>query len=53
MDRTVTRSKGLNQDLDNLIDCDRCKFELVESIPEGLVYNSTVENLRTHDAWLR
>ena len=33
--------------------CDRCKIELVESIPEGLVYNSTIDNLRTHDAWLR
>lgn len=26
-------------------------MRLVESIPEGLVYNSTIANLQTHEAW--
>ena len=30
-----------------------CQVELVESIPEGLTYNSSVTTLRTHDAWNR
>ena len=25
-----------------------CKLRIVESIPEGLVYNSTVENMSTY-----
>lgn len=35
-------------------DCyDECKVELVESIPQGLVFNSTVTHLTTFKAWQR
>ena len=27
--------------------CDRCKLELVETVTEGLVYNSSIDNLRS------
>ena len=30
---------------------DQCKVELVESIPEGLTFNSSIEHVRTHEAW--
>ena len=30
-----------------------CSVKLVESIPEGLVFNSTVKHLSTHAAWSR
>lgn len=30
---------------------DTCRVQLVESIPEGLVFNSSVEHLSTHAAW--
>ena len=29
----------------------RCQVELVESIPEGLTFNSSIEHLRTHEVW--
>jgi phospholipase D3/4 len=32
---------------------DSCRVQLVESIPEGLVFNSSVEHLGTHAAWSR
>ena len=30
---------------------DTCKVELVESIPDGLVFNSTVNHTSTYSAW--
>jgi len=30
---------------------DKCKFELVESIPEGLTFNSTINHTSTYSAW--
>ena len=30
---------------------DTCNIQLVESIPEGLMFNSSIKSLRTHDAW--
>ncbi|CAG7835664.1 unnamed protein product [Allacma fusca] len=30
-----------------------CKLSLVESIPEGLVFNETLPHMQTHDAWVR
>ena len=30
---------------------DTCKVELVESIPEGLIFNSTVNHTSTYSAW--
>ena len=29
--------------------CETCQIQIVESIPEGLVYNSTIDHLRTYD----
>ena len=35
-------------------DCsDQCNIELVESIPEGLVFNSTVSHPSTYSAWMK
>ena len=35
-------------------DCsDQCNVELVESIPEGLVFNSTVGHPSTYSAWMK
>ena len=35
-------------------DCsDHCNVELVESIPEGLVFNSTVSHPSTYSAWMK
>ena len=30
---------------------DQCSIQLVESIPEGLVYNSSVTHMKTYEAW--
>eukprot|EP00094_Tigriopus_californicus_P006032 TCALIF_05810-PB protein Name:"Similar to PLD3 Phospholipase D3 (Pongo abelii)" AED:0.45 eAED:0.45 QI:0/0.71/0.62/0.87/0.28/0.25/8/155/491 len=35
----------------DVADCSKCRIRLVESIPEGLVYNSSIVNLQTHEAW--
>lgn len=35
-------------------DCsDQCNIELVESIPEGLVFNSSVSHPSTYSAWMK
>ena len=31
---------------------DQCSIQLVESIPEGLVYNSSVTHMKTYEAWI-
>ena len=32
---------------------DRCRIQLVESIPDGLIFNSSVSHLSTVEAWSR
>jgi len=39
-----------NTDSENKCD-DKCNIQLVESIPEGLVFNSSVSHLKTYEAW--
>ena len=30
---------------------DKCSIQIVESIPEGLTFNSSINNMRTFEAW--
>ena len=32
---------------------DKCSIQIIESIPEGLTFNSSINNIRTYDAWAK
>ena len=46
-------SEGASSDDDSSECSDQCNIELVESIPEGLTFNSNVSHPSTYSAWMK